>query len=201
MRIELKSEDPRQAANTRSEDFLPAVPIGKLVEALQVGDEVAQTLVFNSLYGMLVRIATNKLASMPRNSGDPEVAASSALRSFYCNVKKGGLTFQDRNSLCGFLVKTLGEKVLAQRRRANAMTRQEGRVEGGDALELAAEELSVFTDDFFHELFGQLTLREKQVLEKTLNGVRQIDIAEQLAISERTVQAIIATIKIKLRRA
>ena len=169
-------------------------------------DDFAQQQIWNRYFQRLIGLARLKLGDAPRGAADEEDVAIGALQSFFGGVGAGKFPdLRDRTNLWPLLAKITARKAINQRKGALRQKRGGGNVRG-ESLFLNADDASalgladVMADDLTPEhlaaleeertrLFEALpddTLRD--IANKKLEGYLNAEIAEQLSVTERTVE-------------
>lgn len=169
-------------------------------------DDQAQREIWKRYFQRLMGLARLKLGDAPRRAEDEEDVAVSALHCFFAGVGAGKFPeLRDRTNLWPLLAKIAARKAINQRRGALRQKRGGGRVRG-ESLFVDADDASawglaeVLADDITpahlveleeqrSRLFAALpddTLRE--VALKKLEGHQNAEIADQLSVTERTVE-------------
>ena len=169
-------------------------------------DDRAQHEIWKRYFQRLIRLARYKLGDAPRRAEDEEDVAVSALHCFFAGIGRGRFPeLRDRTQLWPLLAKITARKAMNQRREALRKKRGGGRVRG-ESLFLNAEDASALgladamADDLTPahlaaleeqrcRLFAALpddVLRE--VARKKLEGYRNSEIADDLGVTERTVE-------------
>lgn len=169
--------------------------IDSLVERLNRGDESAFHDVFHENFARLVRLAQNKLISIPPQLADDEGAVISAFRSFFSGVDKGQFDqLVSRHELWKVLATITGRKAVAQLRRHFKQSGEGNRVDRFAAIELLKN--SEPTPDQVAELVDACQYLLDQLTDPTLKriavlrlqGYENREIAEMVDLHQRSVQ-------------
>ncbi|QDS99441.1 ECF-type sigma factor [Adhaeretor mobilis] len=169
-------------------------------------DDQAQREIWERYFQRLVGLARFKLGNAPRRSADEEDVALSVLHCFFAGVSEGRFPeLRDRTNLWPLLAKITSRKAINQRRHELRQKRGGGRVRG-ESVFLNAEDASmlglaeVMADDLTPAYLA--TLEEERlrlfdalpddvlrsVARKKLEGFQNAEIADELGVTERTVE-------------
>lgn len=169
-------------------------------------NDLAQQEIWKRYFQRLVGLARFKLGDSPRRSEDEEDVAISALHCFFEGVGQGKFPeLRDRTNLWPLLAKITSRKAINQRRDAMRLKRGGGQVRG-ESLFINANDASalglgdVLADDLTPAYLATLEEERsrlfsalpdevlKTVALKKLEGFQNSEIAEELGVTERTVE-------------
>lgn len=169
-------------------------------------NDLAQQEIWKRYFQRLVGLARFKLGDSPRRSEDEEDVAISALHCFFEGVGQGKFPeLRDRTNLWPLLAKITSRKAINQRRDAMRLKRGGGQVRG-ESLFINANDASalglgeILADDLTPAYLATLEEERlrlfaslpdevlKTVALKKLEGFQNSEIAEELGVTERTVE-------------
>ena len=177
------------------------------LDKLKDGDERAAWELWERFSKRLTRVARKKLGNMPRRVEDEEDVVQSALQSFFHGIRAGGFPkLRGQDNLWPLLCTITERKAINQRHRQLALkrgsgqvrgdsvfsdTREDSQFEGLDQLEAPEpthESMIEFTDRCQHLLGVLHDDRLQTVATMKLQGYTNSEIAQRLAVTERTVE-------------
>jgi len=174
-----------------------------LIDDFRLGGDRAADALFTRYYERLVRLARQRLTSLPRRVVDEEDIATAALTSLFTRLADGSYPeARSDEDLWRILATIVEHKLLDEIRRQRAHKRGNGKTrgesifarsakaEGGSGFDrFAGEDLSTGLRSICVHLFELLEsdhLRELAMLR--LEGYTTAEIAEKLGCTRRTVQ-------------
>lgn len=182
------------------------------IRRLQSGDRAAVQELWDRYFDRLVRLARQRLGSVPRRAADEEDVALSAFRCFCAQVEQGSFPqLDDRTDLWRLLVVITSRKAIKQAQGERRQKRGGGRVRGESGfvtpdgeeagIEAIADreptpEFAAQVDEQFQHLLDQLdddTLRKVALLK--VQGCSNDEIAKGLGCAVRTVERRLAGIR------
>lgn len=185
---------------------------GKFAAGLGRGDQQAATELFGRFANRLIALAHTRLNPAMRRKVDPEDVVQSVFKSFFQKQAKGGLDFQNWESLWGFLalltVRKCGHKIKFYRAdRRNFGQEQSGVLFTEDSRrhwevitsDPTPSQAAVLTE-LVESLLSSLDEREQKILILCLEGQTVEQISPQVGRSMRTVQRKLDSIRGKLER-
>lgn len=119
------SQDPKPAANESND-----AEIVRWIGTIHAVDDEMAAKIWDRYFPGLVRLARDRIGTMPRRVFDEEDIAVSALRSFFRGAEEGRFDLRDQQDLWKLLVTITIRKVTAERRRFFSDKRGQGRVSG-----------------------------------------------------------------------
>lgn len=163
--------------------------------ALAAGDPAIEEEFWRTYAGPLHRVADRQLSQQLKRRVDPEDVVQSACRTFFRRVRQGEFEIQDRSDLWRLLLTITLNKARMQARyhgrACRGMDREQALVEEpagkqGSPLEdaLAAIDFADFLESILKHLSGE----QQAILQRTLDGQTQDEIAEAVGCSQRTVR-------------
>jgi DNA-directed RNA polymerase specialized sigma24 family protein len=180
--------------------------ISRWIAGLRAGHDADIQRLWDNYFDRLVRLAGSKIPSHSRREMDEEDVALSALHSFCQRVSQGQFPrLADRNDLWRLLVTITARKAFASIRHQTRQKRGGGNVVGESAImdsdkaaaigmaQFLSEEPSPalaaqFTEDYERLLAALPSQSLKSIALKRLEGSSVEEIAEELEISNRTVE-------------
>lgn len=174
-----------------------------VVRGLREGDPETLARFFERYGPALERVAARRLSPGLRRRIGPESIAQSVCRTFLRRARGGEFEIPDADSLWGLLsaiaLTKVREKVRYHRREKRAVDREV--LLDGDAAEPAPgpshEAETLFADEFEH-LVARMSEEERRIVDLRLMDRTQVEIAEELGVSERTVRRIMARLEERL---
>jgi len=162
-------------------------------------DPEAWDLLWKRYAGRLVGLAKVKLRG--QSHLDAEDVALSALGSFWRCVDSGRFQLPGhRDDLFDLLAAIVTHKAYHLLEKKNALKRGGGVAPGNDLAHVLSQDptpdLVVEFADLWHHLFGRLKDdKRRKVVQRTLDGLSQAQIAGELGDSVRTVQRILKEVR------
>ena len=182
-----------------------------LVEMLRVGNQDAAEAIFDRYVARLIALARSRLSARLSRRVDPEDVVQSAFRSFFRRAGAGDYDLSDPGDLWRLLtvitlnkLRRKAEYHSADKRNYAAERNPRVNDDGQDLFEAVsggpspqaelevAEEIAVVTEGFSDEHVRMIELR--------LQGHKLEEIAEDLAVSERTVRRVLDRFRSRLEQ-
>ncbi|UUO07237.1 sigma-70 family RNA polymerase sigma factor [Blastopirellula sp. J2-11] len=174
--------------------------------ALAAGDAAIEEEFWRTYAGPLHRIADRQLSQQLKRRVDPEDVVQSACRTFFRRVRQGEFSIQDRSDLWRLLLTiTLNKARLQARfhgRACRGMNREQSLVDepaAGKGSALEDELAQIDFADFLESILKHLSAEQQEILQRTLDGQTQDEIAEAVGCSQRTVRRMQAKIRESLQ--
>lgn len=175
-----------------------------LIDRFLGGDDSAATEIFQRYIERLTRLARARLSLKLARRVDADDVVLSAWRSFFFGVEEGRLRVERSGDLWALLARMTLYKLYRSARRHRAGRRDLHREESPTAvLQLAddspgPDEVVAFNDELI-SLLESLDPQGRRVLELSLQGYQQQDIADLIGKSERTVRRSLGRIRDRIR--
>jgi RNA polymerase sigma factor (sigma-70 family) len=173
------------------------------------GNDELQHQIWNRYFRRLAALARNHLPRDSRRVADEEDVALSVLRSFFTKLDQGRFAqLNGRAELWALLARIATYKAIKSRVKSQARKRGGGKVRGGSvfsekladgfgsiaSLDPGPRELAEF-NDVVRDLLGHLDETLKRIAQCSLEGQRNVEIAEDLGVSPRTVERKLSRIR------
>ena len=176
-----------------------------LVQLWQTGDQEAARQIFNRYVDSLLKLARSYLSLRLARRVDPEDIVQSAFRTFFDRARAGQFHVEEADDLCKLLTRITLHKTLRQVAFHQAAKRTPAREVGPGAedqdrlQELLAREptpetVSLFLDELKH-LINHLRPQEQEIIQMRLEGYDNVEIAEKLGISDRTIRRLLERLR------
>lgn len=183
-------------------------------EAMIAGVRAGEPRALHSFYERygpsLERLAARAIAPGLRRRFGPESIAQSVCRSFVMRARADAYELTDAGRLwrllCAIAISKVRQRSRHHLRQRRGVQREVHGDEAGDAFARSAagaagpEEEAVFRERF-QGLLDSLDDEERRVLELCLDGRSQQEIADELAVSRRTVRRVLARVEQRFERA
>jgi RNA polymerase sigma-70 factor (ECF subfamily) len=169
------------------------------------GDEDAARQLFDRYADQLVLLARKRISQRLASRIDAEDIVQSVFRTFFHRAKQGQFHLEEPDDVCKLLARITVHKTFRQiafHRRAKRDASQET-AQGDDSqdmlLKLLAgeptpEEAAAFVDQLEH-FFASLTPEQRRILELRMEGYSNVEIAEQLGITDRKIRRIMERVR------
>ena len=181
------------------EDEWPAI-----VEGLRSGDPQTVRAFCRTYGGSLERLAASHMASMLKQRVGAEDVVQSVYRTFLRRVGADELVLDDVGELWRLLCAITLTKVretaryhLRQRRRIDREQALDAPEDAGAASAPSPEDQTDFVQ-LFEALLDGLDAEEKQIVALKLDGFTNLEIANQVKSSERTIRRLMASLRGRL---
>jgi RNA polymerase sigma-70 factor (ECF subfamily) len=164
------------------------------------GDEDAARQLFDSYAEQLIVLARKRISQRLASRIDAEDIVQSVFRTFFHRAKQGQFHLEEPDDVCKLLARITVHKTFRQiafHKRAKRDAGQET-PQGDDAQDLllklmggepSPEEAAAFVDQLEHFLV-QLKDEDRRILEMRMEGYSNVEIAEQLGITDRKIRRI-----------
>jgi len=171
-------------------------------ELFRKGDEAAAQELFDRYVDQVMKLAKRHLNRPMAGRVDPEDIAQSVFRTFFVRARKGQFQIDEADDLCKLLARITVHKTLRQiafHKRA----KRDAHAETGEPQEFLLNRLTsgptpaeaaAFVDELEHFLC-KLQPVERQILELRMEGNNNLEIAEQLGISDRKIRRLMERIR------
>jgi DNA-directed RNA polymerase specialized sigma24 family protein len=176
------------------------------IEGLKRGDSRAAAVIWENYFDRLVRLAHQKLGSLPRQVADEEDVALSALKSLVLRARDGRFPqLDDRDDLWKLLVVITARKVIARKRRHYAGKRVDAHVVAEAVLDAAAEDQRALeqilgsepTPEMAAQVAEEFSLRIRELPD---DEFRQIALWKLEGFTNREIAAKLNTYDVKIER-
>jgi RNA polymerase sigma factor (sigma-70 family) len=175
-----------------------------LLERFREGDELAAEALFSRYFQRLTLLARSRLSPRLSRRTDPEDVVMSVYRSFFVGARAGRFTLRRGGDLWRLLSSITKHKLLHEARRHGAVRRSTevelplDKVEEGRFLErrgVPSPEAATALADELEQVFSQLSVLGRRVLELRLQGSQLSEIADDTGRSERTIRRTLGQIR------
>jgi len=169
-------------------------PEDKWIEALAAGDSAVQQEFWQLYAGPLRRIADRQLAQRLKRRVDPDDGVQSACRTFFRRVGEGEFELSGQNDLWRLMLTITLNKARMQARYHGRDCRRIDREQAlpedqGQGIPSYEEGLAqVDFADFLDFILKKLNPEQQDILQRTLDGQTQDEIAAAVQCSQRTVR-------------
>jgi len=169
-------------------------PSDQWIAALAAGDAAVQQEFWNRYAGPLHRIADRQLSQKLKRRVDPEDVVQSACRTFFRRVGEGEFELADQNDLWRLMLTITLNKARMQARfhgrDCRGMDREQALPDEAVFGISADEEGLADVDfaDFLDSLLRRLSEEQQDIMQRTLAGQTQDEIAAEIGCSQRTVR-------------
>ncbi|HVV99409.1 MAG TPA: ECF-type sigma factor [Planctomycetaceae bacterium] len=179
------------------------------IKGLKQGDREAAKQLWDRYFDSLVRVARNRLGNAPRAMADEEDVALSVFNALCVSAEQGRLEeIRDRDTLWYLLLRISRQKVVDYCRHERSLKRGSAlaRVDlEGILNELAGDEpppelAAIFTDEYCRLLGLLRDDKLRQIAIRRIEGARVSEIAEELTLTERSIERKIKLIRDKWAR-
>ena len=176
-----------------------------LLRRWQAGDQNAAVELYDRYCERLLALARRRISQRLASRVDPEDVVQSVFRTFFDRAKAGKFTIEDPDDVCKLLARITLHKTLRQvafhkaaKRDPSAETGQ-----GSDGQERLLEVLdreptpeaaNAFVDELEHFL-NRLRPEDRQILELRMQGYNNLEIAEQLSVSDRKIRRLMERVR------
>jgi RNA polymerase sigma-70 factor (ECF subfamily) len=176
-----------------------------LLKLWQAGDQRAAQELFDRYAERLLALARRRISQRLASRVDPEDVVQSVFRTFFDRAKAGQFTIEDPNDVCKLLARITVHKTLRQIAFHKAAKRDPS-LEAGQGLdgqerlreildrEPTPEAANAFVDQLEHFL-GRLRPSDRQILELRMQGYNNLEIAEQLKVSDRKIRRLMERVR------
>jgi len=175
------------------------------IERWKAGDQGAAAKLYYRYVERLVNLAQRRLSSKLAARVDPEDIVQSVFRSFFLRAKQGKFVFKGDDDIWKLLVQITIHKTLKQvahHRRGKRDAAAEVPAIAGDvdllvsylSREPTPEEAAIFVDELAFFLRNQRP-EDGKIIEMRLEGFDQVEIAERLGVSDRTIRRLMERIR------
>lgn len=163
--------------------------------ALASGDPSIEEEFWKTYAGPLHRVADRQLSQQLKRRVDPEDVVQSACRTFFRRVRQGEFQLQDRSDLWRLLLTITLNKARMQARfhgrACRGMDREQSLAEepaGGKGKNFEDALAEIDFNDFLESILKHLSEEQQEILQRTLDGQTQDEIAAAVGCSQRTVR-------------
>jgi RNA polymerase sigma-70 factor, ECF subfamily len=172
------------------------------LELFRQGDEAAARKLFDRYVDQVMRLAKRHLGRPAAARVDADDIAQSVFRTFFHRAKQGQFTVEEPDDLCKLLARITVHKTLRQvafHRRA----KRDATAETGEPHEILMNRLSagptpqeaVAFVDQLETFLRKLQPVDRQILELRMQGYNNLEIAEQLDISDRKIRRLMERVR------
>jgi RNA polymerase sigma-70 factor (ECF subfamily) len=188
-------------------------PIRALAERLRSGEDAAAREVFERFAGRLVALARRQFNGLLARKVDPEDVVQSAFKSFFVRQRDGKVEIVDGGGLWNLLtlitLRKCADRAEYFRAGRRDAVREATGPNGGDRPDMGLiavdreprPEEAVILAETVEQLFRDLTVDERPVLEMSLQGYTAPEISDRLGRAERSVRRLRERIRKRLERA
>lgn len=183
----------------------------RLIKGLRLGDEEVVAEFFRSYGKPLQELADRHIAAGLRRRMGPESAALSACRTFLRRAQEGQFSLQGNEELwrllCAITLSKVREQARFHLRQRRGIGREvELRSESDSRETLAFDQAApepgpdeaAAIAECFEQLFESLEEEERQMVELKLQDFNNLEIAERMGCSERTVRRLMGRVRARL---
>ncbi len=169
------------------------------------GDEEAARQLFDLYVDQLLALVRKRLSVRLASRVDPEDVVQSVFRTFFTRTKEGKFQIDQPDDLCKLLVRITVHKTFRQVAFHKAAKRdlnlEAGQGEDGRDVVLGLldrgpgpEMANQFLDQLEHFL-KRLRPDDRQILELRMQGYKDVEIAEKLNMSDRTIRRLMERVR------
>jgi RNA polymerase sigma-70 factor (ECF subfamily) len=171
-------------------------------ELFRTGDDGAAQALFDRYVEQVMKLARRHLSRPMAGRVDAEDIAQSVFRTFFQRARQGQFQIDEAEDLCKLLARITVHKTFRQiafHRRA----KRDAGVETGEPQEMllnrlasgpTPQEAAAFVDQL-ELFFSKLQPTERQILELRMEGHNNLEIADQLGISDRKIRRLMERIR------
>jgi RNA polymerase sigma-70 factor (ECF subfamily) len=190
----------------------PHDSLDALIPRLRAGDPEAEFLLFQRYSGRLIGLARAHLDSAIRQKTSPEDVVQSVFKSFYLRRAAGHIELESGAGLWSLLVtltlRKCGKKVRYFHQQARDVRRETGTLPGATEVPSDWEALSseptpyeaAVLAETVEQMMRDLDERQRQILERRLQGYTVPEISSQVGRTEHTVEGVLRRIRGRLQR-
>lgn len=153
--------------------------------------------IFDDYLLRLTALVRSRMASNLARKFDPEDVVLSAFRSFFVAAKNGRFEIENQSGLWQLLVTISLRKLYRRIDELQTEKRSLQQEDYGVAEFIASgptpEQAAAVTDEILN-LLESLSSRDRKILELRLQGVRQVEIARELNVSDRTIRRVLDSV-------
>lgn len=182
----------------------------RLVDRWRQGDDEAATLLYEQYFEKLLMTVDGQLSDRYKQQCEPEDILQSAFGTVFRRITDGDFRFDNDEDVWKLLVTVVLNKLRRRVRHMNADRRDVRRQVAGAgefddflAQQLSGspgtEEAATFSD-LMTEIFSLLSEEEKKLLQLRMEGCSQLEIAETLDVTDRTIRRMWDRIRKRLER-
>ena len=175
------------------------------VDLWRAGDQNAARQLFDRYVDQLVGLARRRISQRLASRIDAEDIVQSVFRTFFNRARAGQFTVEDPDDLCKLLARITVHKTLRQVAFHKRGKRDAGMDMGQSDIsqemlltllggEPSPEETSAFLDQLEHFL-DKLAPEDRKVLEMRMEGYNNVEIAEKLGVTDRTIRRLMERIR------
>jgi RNA polymerase sigma-70 factor (ECF subfamily) len=183
-------------------DPLPDDPV---VHLLRAGDQDAARELVDRYANQLVALARRRISQRLASRIDAEDIVQSVFRTFFHRAKEGQFQLHEPDDVCKLLARITVHKTFRQIAFHKRAKRDPGQETGhsDEAHEMllklmggepTPEEATAFVDQLEH-FFNRLKPDERHILELRMDGYSNVEIAEKLKITDRTIRRIMERVR------
>ncbi len=153
--------------------------------------------IFDDYLLRLTALVRSRMASNLARKFDPEDVVLSAFRSFFVAAKNGRFEIENQSGLWQLLVTITLRKLYRRIDELQTEKRSLQQEDYGVAEFIASgptpEQADAVTDEIL-DLLESLSPRDRRILELRLQGVRQVEIAREVNVSDRTIRRVLDSV-------
>ncbi len=171
-------------------------------ELFRKGDETAARELFDRYVNQVMKLARRHLNRPMASRVDAEDIAQSVFRTFFTRARKGQFQVEEADDLCKLLARITVHKTFRQIAFHKRAKRDPG-AQTGEPQEILMNRLTsgptpeeaVAFVDHLESFLSKLQPTERKILELRMEGYNNLEIAEQLGISDRKIRRLMERIR------
>jgi RNA polymerase sigma-70 factor (ECF subfamily) len=171
-------------------------------ELFRTGDEAAARELFDRYVNQVMKLARRHLNRPMAGRVDAEDIAQSVFRTFFQRARKGQFHLDEAEDLCKLLARITVHKTLRQiafhtraKRSAAAQSSEPQEMLLNHLAKGPSPEEAVAFVDHLENFLSKLQPVERQILELRMEGHNNLEIADQLGISDRKIRRLMERIR------
>jgi RNA polymerase sigma-70 factor (ECF subfamily) len=181
-----------------------------LMSRVRAGDRDATTQVFQRFASRLLALARSRLDGLTRQKVDPDDVLQSVFKSFFTRMADDQWDLQNWDSLWGMLalitVRKCGHRIDYYRAACRDVQREVSAVPGADSsvpgLDPAADDPTpsavIILAETVEKLLTGMDLRDRRIVELSLQGYSAVETGERVGCTERTVYRVLERVRKQL---
>jgi RNA polymerase sigma-70 factor (ECF subfamily) len=185
---------------------------GALMNRLRAGEEVAAAELFQRFAGRLIGLARSRLDRLVRQKVDPEDVLQSVFKSFFRRHREGDWDLTDWDSLWSLLarmtIRKCGRRAIhyqsqrrdVRRETAPAADQQESSFFREAINREPTPDEAAMLGEIIEQLLGELDDCHRDIIQLSLQGCSSAEIADQIDVTERTVQRILKHVRERIEQ-
>jgi RNA polymerase sigma-70 factor (ECF subfamily) len=190
----------------------PEASFEKLMADLKAGNQEAAAQIFQRFAHRLIALARSRLNAVIRQKVDPDDVVQSVFRSFFARQADGQWNLESWESLWGLLalitVRKCGHHIEYFRAERRDVHREVPGTPAADdsssswqtmARDPTASEVAMLAETV-ETLLSSLEPRDRQIVERSLQGEGAVEISTRVGCTERTVRRVLERVRKRLEQ-